>query len=109
VNRQQLTVHREVREKLLAIAQTAGSAFDVDVAASAATALLTLDPFDEAAILALADCLSQSGRRVAAKQIVLDFMKRLERDLEMAPSPEFHSAARRLGTINSSLTVAHGD
>ena len=109
VNRQQLTVHGEVREKLLAIAQTAGTAFDVDVAASAATALLILDAFDEAAILALADCLSQSGRRVAAKQIVLDFMKRLETELEVAPSPEFNTAARRLGTINSSLTTASPD
>jgi len=78
--------------------------FEVAVAAQAATALMTLDPYDEAAVIALADCFTQSGRRAAAKQVVVDFIRRLESDLEMTPSPDFNTAATRLGTINPPLT-----
>jgi DNA-binding SARP family transcriptional activator len=104
VNRQQLKVHGEVRETLIGVARKAGSAFDAEVSAQAAAALLTLDAFDESATIALADALSQSGRRAAARQVVIDFMNRIEAELEMSPSPDFHAAAARLGSVNSPLT-----
>jgi DNA-binding SARP family transcriptional activator len=103
VGRQQLLIHGEVRQRLLAVADSPGSGFDVDVAAQAATALLALDPFDEAAIVALADCFSQSGRKAAAHRIVVDFVKRLHADLDLPPSREFHTALARLGV--SQVTV----
>jgi DNA-binding SARP family transcriptional activator len=97
VARQQLLIHGEVRQRLLAIAETPGSAFDVDVATQAAASLLALDPFDEAAIVALANCFSQSGRKAAAQRIVFDFVKRLHADLDLPPSSDFHAAVARLG------------
>jgi LuxR family maltose regulon positive regulatory protein len=106
VTRQQLAVHGEVRNRLLGVAQSAGSMFDVPVATQAATALVALDPYDESAVLALADCLAQSGRRAAAKQVVVDFVQRLEADLEMTPSQDFSQAAARMGTINHRLTTS---
>ena len=97
VGRQQLLVHGEVRHKLLSIAGSPGSQFEVDVAAQAATALLALDPFDEAAIVALANCFTQSGRVAAAQRIVVDYVKRLHADLDLPPSSAFHTAVAKLG------------
>ena len=98
--RQQLRIHAEIREQLLPIAQSAGASFDVGVAAQAATALLQLDPFDEEAVLALADCLNRSGRRAAARNVVIDFVKRMESDLELDPTPEFQSQVVGFGIVN---------
>jgi DNA-binding SARP family transcriptional activator len=103
VARQQLLVHGEVRQRLLAVAETPGSGFDVDVAAQAATSLLALDPFDETAIVALANCLTQSGRKAAAHRIVMDFVKRLHADLDLPPSPGFHTAVARLGVSQTAI------
>jgi DNA-binding SARP family transcriptional activator/tetratricopeptide (TPR) repeat protein len=97
VTRQQMNIHAEIRERLLPIAIAPGTSFDVEVAAQAAAALLNLDPFDEAAILALAECFSRSGRRAAARQVVLDFLRRLETDLDLEPTPEFKTAVAGLG------------
>jgi len=74
----------------------------VEVSAQAAAALLNLDPFDEAAILALADCLSQSGRRAAARQVVIDFLRRMQSDLDLDPSADFRAAATQYG-----LSISH--
>jgi DNA-binding SARP family transcriptional activator len=103
VARQQLLVHGEVRQRLLAIAETPGSGFEVSVATQAATALLALDPFDEVAIVALANCFSQSGRRAAAQGIVMDFVKRLHADLDLPPSQDFHAAVARLGVSQARI------
>jgi DNA-binding SARP family transcriptional activator len=96
-NRQQLSIHADIRERLLPIALSAGTSFDVEVSAQAATALLQLDPFDEGAILALADCLSRSGRRAAARKMIGDFLGKLERELDLEPSPEFRTQAAGIG------------
>ncbi len=101
-NRQQLSVHAEIRENLLPIALAPTTSFDVDVSAQAAAAILNLDPFDEAAILALADCLSQSGRRAAAREVVVDFLRRMQSDLDLDPTPDFRNAATQLG-----LSISH--
>ena len=62
-SRLQVTVHNEVRSRLLPIATQSHMSFDPQIAMDAAAALVALDPFDEAATLALAECLSRSGRR----------------------------------------------
>lgn len=94
---QQLTIHNEVRERLLPIAKSPVTEFDTDVAALAASALLTLDSFDEAATIALADCLTRSGRRVAARELVVDYIHRLQSEFDEAPSQELIDAAQSLG------------
>jgi DNA-binding SARP family transcriptional activator len=99
-NRQQLSIHADIREKLLPIALAAGTSFELDVAAQAATALLQLDPFDEGAILALAHCLSRSGRRAAARKMVVDFLRKLESELDLQPTADFQSQAAGLGMVN---------
>lgn len=99
-NRQQLGVHADIRERLLPIAVSAGTSFDLDVAAQAATALLQLDPFDEGAILALAECLNRSGRRAAARKVVVEFLQKMASDLDLEPTPEFQSHAAGMGIVN---------
>jgi DNA-binding SARP family transcriptional activator len=69
----------------------------LDIATLAASALVTLDPFDEQATLALAECLAQSGRRVAARDLVIDFARRLQAEMEEGPSAELEAKARLLG------------
>jgi DNA-binding SARP family transcriptional activator len=71
--------------------------FDIDISTKAASALVALDPFDEQATLALAECLAQSGRRVAARDLVIDFVGRLQAELDEAPSAELAARARLLG------------
>jgi DNA-binding SARP family transcriptional activator len=105
--RQQFGVHGAIRESLLPIAQGGARSFDFDVAAQAAAALLTLDPFDEAAVIALADSLAQSGRRVTAQNVMLDFIRRLEADLDLGPSIDLETAAANIGkprAVKSRLT-----
>ena len=99
-SRQQLGVHGEIRARLLPIARSAGLSFNVEVAAQAATSLLHLDPFDEAAILALADCLNQTGKRVAARQVVTTYLQQLQAELDLQPTDEFRSATAKLGFVN---------
>jgi DNA-binding SARP family transcriptional activator len=104
VNRQQLGVHGEIHDRLLSIARSSVSMFEASISAQAASALIALDPYDESAVLALADCLAQTGRRAAARQVILDFVQRLDRDLDLNPSQDFGDAAVRLGVIKPTLT-----
>ena len=85
-SRLQLSVHNEVRAQLLPIAQQPGVSFGVQVAMDAASALVTIDPFDEAATLALADCLSSSGRRIAARELLLRYAEDIRKELDESPS-----------------------
>jgi DNA-binding SARP family transcriptional activator len=98
--RQQMSIHGEIRECLLPIAQRTGTSYTAEVSGQAAAALLRLDPFDEAAILALADCLTQAGRRGAARGVIVDFLSRLESDLDLEPTPQFRAAMAGLGVVN---------
>jgi DNA-binding SARP family transcriptional activator len=104
---QQLRAHDEVRSHLLPLA-TQPSSYDLDVAVQAASAIVGLDPYDEAAVLALADCLARSGRRVAARDVVVDYARRLKTELEESPSDAVVSAAHAFGSvdqINTQLIV----
>jgi DNA-binding SARP family transcriptional activator len=108
VSRLQLSVHAEVRRLLLPVAQAGPEAYDTETAARAAGALLKLDPFDEAATLALASAMALSGRRIAARNVVVDYVKRLRSEFADEPSSQFVSAAGALGAhseINDTLTL----
>jgi DNA-binding SARP family transcriptional activator len=97
---QQVSVHNEVRERLMPIALSAGMAYDVDVSISAAMALISLDPFDEGAVIALAKCLADSGRRVAARDVIVDFARRISAELDEEPSADVVAAAQLFGARN---------
>jgi DNA-binding SARP family transcriptional activator len=104
---QQVSVHNEVRERLMPIALSAGTSYDVDVSISAATALIAIDAFDEGAVIALAKCLADSGRRVAARDVIIDFARRMSAELDEGPSPDVVEAAHIFGAhngINRQLT-----
>ena len=106
---QQVAVHNEVRERLLPIATDEERAYDPELSAFAASALVTLDPFDERATLALADSLSRSGRRVAAREVIVAFARRIQEELDEAPSDDLLSAASDFGgrtAIKPNLTQA---
>ena len=85
-SRLQLGVHNEVRAQLLPIALRPGLSFSVQVATDAASALVAIDPYDEAATLALADCLSSSGRRIAARQLLVRYAAEIRTELDESPS-----------------------
>ena len=51
-------MHNEVRNLLLPIATAPSGEFELDVSIQAASALLMLDPWDERAIVAMADGLA---------------------------------------------------
>ena len=93
--RVQPAVHAEVRESLLGVA--AGQfATGADLAIRAGCVLLVLDPFDEAACISLADQQAGSGRRIAARDTIVDFATKLQAELEERPSPELAAALYRL-------------
>ena len=54
----QVRVHSEVRDLLLPMATAAPGQFELDVSVQAASALLMLDPWDERAVVAMADAIS---------------------------------------------------
>jgi DNA-binding SARP family transcriptional activator len=72
--------------------------FELDISVQAASALLMLDPWDERAVVAMADGLARSGRRVAARDFIAEFASRYERELDEPPSDEFRHAVTSLGS-----------
>jgi ATP/maltotriose-dependent transcriptional regulator MalT/DNA-binding SARP family transcriptional activator len=97
--RLQLSVHNDVRSRLLPIAQQSAGVFDVQVATAAATALVLLDPFDESATIALADCLARSGKKIAARDLLVRYAEQVRSELDEDPSDTVMTAAARLGRV----------
>lgn len=95
-SRLQVAVHNEVRSRLLPIALQSHAAFDIQTAMDAATALVALDPYDEAANLALAECLSRSGRRRAARELLVRYVDQLRDEFNENPSDNVSDATSRL-------------
>jgi DNA-binding SARP family transcriptional activator len=89
----QIRIHGEVREILLPIALAVPGEYDLDICIQAASALLQLDPWDERAVVALAEGLARSGRRVAARDFLADFATRYERELDEQLSDDIRRAA----------------
>lgn len=81
----QVALHNEIRAKLLPIALDA-TAYDLQVSTDAASALITLDPYDETATLALADGLRRSGRNRAARDLLKRYAELIEGDLSEGPT-----------------------
>ena len=104
-SRQQMMIHERIRDRLLPIAQGYGTAYSVEVAAQAASALLRIDPFDEPALICLAETMHRSGRRAAAQQVIAEFARRMAVDLEIEPSTQLISAAANVGLVKQKLIV----
>jgi DNA-binding SARP family transcriptional activator len=92
----QLNVHNDVRSRLLPIAQRQDSSLGPQLPIDAATALVCIDPYDEAATLALAECLADSGKRIAARGLLVRYVDRVRSELDEEPSSTFVESAGRL-------------
>ena len=92
--RLQLTVHSEVRSRLMPFTDSGAAGINTDLSTRVATVLLLLDPFDEPALLALARALFVSGRRAAARKLVGDYIDRVWNEFGEEPSPEVAAIAR---------------
>ncbi len=99
-SRLQIRVHNEVRTRLLPIALQSNGSFDVEIATDAAAALIAIDPFDEAATLALADCLSRSGRRIAARDLLVQYADQVRSELDDDPSETVVATIQGVGSSN---------
>jgi DNA-binding SARP family transcriptional activator len=85
---------------LLPIAQSGPDAYQTDVAIRAAATLLELDPYDEAAVLAMASAVAESGKRIAARDMIVSYVERLRAEFSDEPSSAFVEAAGRLGAAD---------
>ena len=102
-----LTATMRLRSLLLPIANARADAFETEIRMGAATALLRIDPYDEAALLALATSLAGSGKRIAARNLVLAYADRVRSELDDEPSDELLAAMSDLSTkarVTSDLT-----
>ena len=78
-------VHSEVREVLLRLSN-GEFGIGADLAVRSACAVLSLDPYDDAAQIALVRQLEASGRRSVARASILSYAKKLKDDLDENPS-----------------------
>lgn len=92
----EISVHAEVRQALLPIAQ--GESDSPDLSIRAASALLLLDEFDEQAALALIHQFTATGRRSRARDVVVRFADKLRDELDETPSPELSRALSALSS-----------
>jgi DNA-binding SARP family transcriptional activator len=102
---QQHRVGMDLRRVLMPVAAAAASEFEVDVRLRAASTLLKLDPFDDGAVLALAAAMEGSGKRVAARDLVLDYAERLRAELDDEPSGDVAAAVDALGGRGQSRSI----
>jgi DNA-binding SARP family transcriptional activator len=93
-------IHAEIRHTLLPIALGRGTYAVADLGIRAASALTALDPFDEQAYLAIADRLAESGRRVAARELITRYARKLRSELDEPPSTDLLSALTSLGAAS---------
>ena len=91
-------MHNEIRARLLPIASQSNSSFDVQVSLDAATALISIDPFDEPATLALAECFARSGRRIAARDLLVRYAEQMRTELDEKPSANVVEATERISS-----------
>jgi DNA-binding SARP family transcriptional activator len=97
VTSMQLAVTEEIRRTLLPIAEGKFASADPLLGAHAAAVLVSMDPFDEVANIALATQLSVTGRRVAARAAIERYVTMLRREFGDEPGPEAVVLAHRLG------------
>jgi DNA-binding SARP family transcriptional activator len=104
----QSSVHAELRMHLLPLARGELD-LPADMSIRAASALIVLDRFDEAAHLALVDRLLAAGRRIAARDALRRYALLLAQELEEDPTPELLQAyaAVRLEPIEVKQDLTH--
>jgi DNA-binding SARP family transcriptional activator len=95
-------IHAEVRETLLPLASSTTTS--PDLAVRAGCALMLLDEFDEAAVVVTARQLASAGRRVAARELIQRFAKRLHAELDEDPSDVLRGVMSVLGLEASTTT-----
>jgi len=93
----QLAVHADVRACLMPIADGTVPELGEAGAVKAGRILTLLDPYDEAAHIAIVRSFAGSGRRHQAKEILTAFAKRIQDELDEEPSPEMQRAAAMVG------------
>jgi ATP/maltotriose-dependent transcriptional regulator MalT/DNA-binding SARP family transcriptional activator len=101
----QASVHAEIRESLLPIAEQQRPSTEATIAVRAACALVDMDPFDERAQIAMANALAADGRRVAARESLARFAERFRREMDEEPSAALLSALRSLEARSMSTKV----
>jgi ATP/maltotriose-dependent transcriptional regulator MalT/DNA-binding SARP family transcriptional activator len=89
-SRLQLKVHTELRRHLLPFASSPH--VSVDLRVRTASVLTTLDEYDEAAVIALANALANAGKRAAAQRVLQDYAARAADELGEPPSPDLFTA-----------------
>jgi DNA-binding SARP family transcriptional activator len=87
--------HAEVRQVLFPLASS--SAASPDLAVRAGCALMVLDEFDESAAVVTAHQLEVTGRRSAARKLILRFAEKLRSELDEQPSALVAEALKALG------------
>ena len=87
-SRLQTSVHNEVRARLLPIALQTEAAVSRSSRDGCSGRTGRIDPFDEAATLALADCLARSGQRVAARNLLVRYADQVQSELNEEPSSD---------------------
>jgi DNA-binding SARP family transcriptional activator len=85
-----------VRQDLLSLAEGIDQV-SANLSIRASLALLALDPYDESAMLAMSRQLDVSGRRVAAREVLIGFAKKLEEDLDEKPSDAIALVLAKMG------------
>jgi DNA-binding SARP family transcriptional activator len=90
------SVHAEIRELLLPLASNPTTL--PDLAIRAGVALMTLDEYDETAVVVTAHKMAQAGRRAAARQLITRFAKKIQEELDEPASAAIREAMRDLST-----------
>ena len=90
-------VHNEVRTLLMPVAAGKTRLDNQELGVRAACALLTLDPLDEWAQIAVAEQLAASGRRAAGRESLIQFARRAREELDEDPSEALIAALERVG------------
>jgi DNA-binding SARP family transcriptional activator len=109
-SRLQQQVHGRVRQLLLPAADEDGM-LEPAIRLELASALIALDPYDEAAVIAMARSMAASGRIVAAQNLMIDYIKKVQDEFDDTPSPGFAAAAEDLTSgdrVKRVLTAARG-
>ncbi|MGH2358041.1 MAG: winged helix-turn-helix domain-containing protein, partial [Candidatus Limnocylindria bacterium] len=92
----QTAIHSELRAILVPIAERARPVITPDLAVQAALALIRLDEYDERAQVALAIGLSEGGRRIAARDSLTRFAKKMQEEFDEDPSSLVAAAMARI-------------
>jgi DNA-binding SARP family transcriptional activator len=101
----QMSVHADVRTVLLPLAEGRMPELGEDGAAAAGRVLMQLDPYDEAAHVAMVRSIARSGKRQQARVLLTEFATRMHVELDEQPSDRIRQVAGVVGLDLSSVEV----